>query len=445
MATLKDTSALASLNEQDYLNKLYEDKSQKQNQTLTEGYNATTGALEGAQGSIQQQTAQNIQRTDVEANKATERYQQEQIPKLSEGASAQTALSSGNQQQKNITELQQREAAAQAEIERQRKLEGEQFEAAIKQAQANNDMERAQALYEAAKAEDAQWLTLKQNAATLMAGKGDNSIMDALTAGTAIPENASGMGTTWDSVLKYEDDINAIYDAQAQAELAGLESAYLESMSDIDAKQKKQQEKTDEALTDAYVNSMRSARNEAETSTAYGRASGTAAQARLARDNELRQELTDLRAAQMDADANYGMEEVDAVRNFREQIAKAEQDREKARVDELYKAAEGEEQNNLTVQQLAANQAAAQGNYELLGAMYGLTTDQVDRLMNRGKYAPVVYYDDSGYGGTPKAQPKKYVGYGNTTVYDYSDGKSSNPGAPTTLSLQQWANRYQYK
>jgi hypothetical protein len=114
-------------------------------------------------------------------------------------------------------------------------------------------------------------------------------------------------------------------------------------------------------------------------------------------------------------------------------------------VDELYKAAEGEEQNNLTVQQLAANQAAAQGNYELLGAMYGLTADQVDRLMNRGKYAPVVYYDDSGYGGTPKAQPKKYVGYGNTTVYDYSDGKSSNPGAPTTLSLQQWANRYQYK
>ena len=58
MATLKDTSALASLNEQDYLNKLYEDKNQKQNHTLTEGYNAVTGSLEGAQDSIQQQTAQ---------------------------------------------------------------------------------------------------------------------------------------------------------------------------------------------------------------------------------------------------------------------------------------------------------------------------------------------------------------------------------------------------
>lgn len=403
MATLKDTSALSSLNEQDYLNKLYEDKSQKQNQTLTQGYNATTGALEGAQGSIQQQTAQNIQRTEVEANKAAERYQQEQIPKLSEGASAQAALSTGNQQQKNITELQQREAAAQAEIERQRKLEGEQFAAAIKQAQENNDMERANALYEAAKAEDAQWLSLKQNAATLMAGKGDNSIMEALLAGTAVPENASGLGETWDSVLKYEDDINAIYDAQAQAELAGLESAYLESMSDIEAKHKKQEEKTDKALTDAYVNAMRSARNEAETSTAYGRGSGTAAQARLARDNELRQELTDLRTAQADASAELGMQGVDAMRDYQDKIAKAEQDREKARVDELFKAAEGEEQNNLTVQQLAANQAAAQGNYELLGAMYGLTADQVDRLMNRGKYAPVYDDEEEYYGPAPRS------------------------------------------
>lgn len=417
MATLKDTSALSSLNEQDYLNKLYEDKSQKQNTTLNEGYNAFTGSLDGAQDSIQQQTAQNIQRTNVEADKATERYQQEQIPKLSQGASAQAALSSGNQQQKNITELQQREAAAQAEIERQRKLEGEQFAAAIKQAQANNDMEKAQALYDAAKAEDSQWLTMKQNAATLMSGQGDNSIMDALLNGTAVPENASGMGSTWDSVLKYEDDINAIYDAQAQAELAGLESAYLENVSNIDAEQKKQQEKTDKSLTETYVDAMRSARNEAETSTAYGRGSGTAAQARLARDNELRQELTDLRSAQADADANFGMQEVDSMRSYRDQIAKAEQDREKARVDELFAAAEQEEQKNLSVQELAARQAAANGDYELLGAMYGLTADQVDRLMGRGKYAPV-YYEEPVYGKPPKGKDKPIRIHDYNAIYN---------------------------
>lgn len=409
MATLKDTSALSSLNEQDYLNKLYEDKSQKQNQTLNEGYNSVTGSLEGAQDSIQQQTAQNIQRTEVEANKAAERYQQEQVPKLSEGASAQSALSMGNQQQKNVNELQQREAAAREEIERQRKLEGEQFAAAIKQAQANNDMERAQALYDAAKAEDSQWLSLKQNAATLMSGKGDNSIMEALLGGTAVPENASGLGSTWDSVLKYEDDINAIYDAQAQAELAGLESAYLENVSDIEAQQKKQEEKTDKALTQTYVDALRSARNEAETSTAYGRGSGTAAQARLARDNELRQELTDLRSAQADAGAELGLQGVEAMRGYRDQIAKAEQDREKARVDALYGAAEQEEQNNLSVQELAAQQAAVNGDYELLGAMYGLTADQVDRLMGRGAYAPVYYEEPVYYQPKPKTPSAEEV------------------------------------
>jgi hypothetical protein len=249
------------------------------------------------------------------------------------------------------------------------------------------------------------------------------------------------MGSTWDSVLKYEDDINAIYDAQTQAELAGLESAYLENVSNIDAEQKKRQEKTDEALTDTYVNALRSARNEAETSTAYGRSSGTAAQARLARDNELRQELTDLRSAQADADANFGMEEVDAMRSYRDQIAKAEQEREKERVDALYTAAEQEEQNNLSVQELAAQQAAAKGDYELLGAMYGLTADQVDRLMRRGKYAPKQTSSGVGGGGSPRV----YTGYGNTTVYDYSDGKSSNPGAPSVPSLLQWADRHQYK
>lgn len=389
MATLKDTGALSTLNEQDYLNKLYDDKSQQQKQTLTGYSDANMEALGGAQQTIQQQTAENIARTNVEADKATERYQQEQIPKVSQGASTQAALSSGNQRQKNVTELDERRASAEAEIERQRKLEGEQFAAAIKQAQANNDMERAKALYEAAKAEDAQWMSMKQNAATIMAGRGDNSIMDQLAGGSAVPENASGQGQTWDSVRRYEDDINAIYDAQEQAEQAKLEKAYLENMSDIEAKQRKRQEQTDDALDEAYVNALKGMRNETETATAYGRSSGTAAQGRLARENELRQDLTDLRGVQAEADALYGMEAVEAGRAYREQLAGTEQNTEKARIDALIAAAEQEEANNLENQQILAQQALKSGNYEILGKLYGLTPDQIDRLMNRGKYAPV--------------------------------------------------------
>jgi hypothetical protein len=391
MATLKDTSALSSLNEQDYLNKLYDDKTQQQTQTLTGNYDANAGALEGAQQSIQQQTAENITRTNVEADKATERYQQEQLPKLSEGASAQAALSSGNQRQKNVTELEDRRAAAEAEIERQRQLEGEQFAAAIRQAQANNDMERANALYEAAKSEDAQWLALKQNAATLMNQKGDASVMEELMAGTAVPENAIGQGETWDSVRRYEDDINAIYDAQAQAEQAKLESAYLENASNIEAERRKQREQTDEALTDAYVDAMRGMRNENETSNAYGRASGVGAQGRLARENELRQELTDLRGVQAEADAGYNMQGVESGRTYREQLAGTEQNTEKARIDALIGAAEQEEANLLATQQLAAQEAQRKGDLSILGAMYGLNEEQMKKLLGQGGgyYAPV--------------------------------------------------------
>ena len=55
-----------------------------------------------------------------------------------------------NQQKKNVTTMKTVQSEADAEIERQRKLLGEQYAAAIKKAQADNDMLRAQQLYEAA-------------------------------------------------------------------------------------------------------------------------------------------------------------------------------------------------------------------------------------------------------------------------------------------------------
>lgn len=388
MATLKDTGALSSLNEQDYLNKLYDTKGSAQSQTLQNNNIANTGVLDAEKQTVQQQTAENLQRTEVEAQKAQQLYQQEQIPKVSAGAGAQAALTQSNQRKKNVTELQEKEAQADAEIERQRQIQGQQYAAAIKQAQADNDMQRAQALYDAAKAEDEQWLALKQNAGALMAKKGDNSINEALLGGTAIPENASGQGETWDSVLKYQDQINSIYDNKSAAENEKLAAEYYESASDLEKKRQDAIRERDEKLTDSYVDALRAARNSAETSTAYGRGSGTAAQERLARDAALQQQLTDIRGVSAEADAGYGMEGYDIAKAYRDSIAKAENQREKERIDALYAAAENEEQNNLEVQQNIGQQLAAKGDYSVLAQMYGLTNDQLDRLMGRGKYAP---------------------------------------------------------
>ena len=399
MATLKDTAALGSLNEQDYLNKLYDTKGSTQSQTLQSNDIANTGVLDTEKQTVQQQTAENLQRTEVEAQKAQQQYQQEQIPKVSAGASAQAALTQSNQKKKNVNELQDKEAQADAEIERQRQIQGQQYAAAIKQAQAENDMQRAQAIYDAAKAEDEQWLALKQNAGSLMAQKGDTSINDALLGGTAVPENASSQGETWDSVLKYQDQINKIYDNKAIAENEKLAADYYESASDLEKKRQDAIRERDEKLTDSYVDALRAARNSAETSTAYGRGSGTAAQERLARDAALQQQLTDIRGVAAEADAGYGMEGYDIGKAYRESVAKAESQREKERVDALYAAAEAEEQNNLEVQQNIAQQMAKNGDYSLLAKLYGLTDDQLDRLMGRGKYAPV-----KDYSGTPSNQ-----------------------------------------
>lgn len=44
---------------------------------------------------------------------------------------------------------------------------------------------------------------------------------------------------------------------------------------------------------------------------------------------------------------------------------------------------------------------AKNNDYSVLGKLYGLNQDQIDRLQGTGAYAPVVYYggDDGGSGG----------------------------------------------
>ena len=381
MATLKDTAALSSLNEQEYLNKLYDNKGNTQNQTLQSNDIANTGVLNAEKQTIQQQTAENLNRTEVEAQKAQQMYQQEQIPKVSAGASAQAALMQSNQRKKNVNELQEKEAQADAEIERQRQIQGQQYAAAIKQAQAENDMQRAQALYEAAKAEDEQWLALKQKAGTLMAKKGDKSINEALLAGTAIPENAIGLGETWDSVLKYQDQINSIYDSKAIAENEVLASQFAGNQSDLEKKRQDAIRERDEKLTESYVDALKAARNSAETGSAYGKGSGAEALEQLNRDMGLQQQLTDIRGVTAEADAKYGMEGYDLGKAYRESVAKAESQREKERVDALFAAAEAEEQKNLELQQNIGEQMAKKGDYSVLAKMYGLTDAQLAKLM----------------------------------------------------------------
>lgn len=385
MAGLKDTAATSALNEEQYINKLYDARGEKQQGVLGQNYRENTGVLDEEKQNVQNQTTENLQRTNVEADKMASSYQGANAPRISAGAADQAGLSQWNQRAADTTALQNRQKAADAEIERQRQILGSQYAAAIQQAQAENDMQRAQQLYDAAKNEEAQLLELRKQAAQLMAGKGDTSILDALANGE-MPK-ADTQGETWAEVLKNEAAINGIYDNQAAAENARMLAEYQKKLSDLEAQRQQQAENTDRSLTQAYVDALQRQKGYADSQVAYGQGSGVNAQARLSQNLGLQQRLTDLRGVQMGADAAAGMNGYAAGQEYRSAMADANAERELARVKALYGAAENEEKTLVDTQKFLGEQYAKKGDYSILGKLYGLTQDQIDRLNGVGRYA----------------------------------------------------------
>ena len=393
MASIQNTSAMKALNEKDYINKLYDSNSEVQNQLLKENYTDNSGLLDTEHKKVQTQGAEHVNRTQVEANKMQDVYDG---PKLSPGASQQEALLRGNAQRQNVTELQQRQNEATMEIERQRQLLANQYAAAIKQAQADNDMQRAQQLYNAAKAEEEQLLNLQMQAAGLLASVGDTSLQERLMAGKT--PTASFKGKTWSQVLKNEKSLNEIYDKQLEAERLGLQMEHEESMSDLNAKRQKQAAMSDEELTQAYVDALQKAKNYAEVQTSYGQGSGTASAARIARDTELQKTLTDLRGGHMEKDLSLGMEGFDLGKAYRQAVADKTASINQKRAEALYDAADKEEQKLVNLQMQMGQILADQGDYSMLGKLYGLTPAQIALLEGPEE----VYFEDDGASYGPR-------------------------------------------
>lgn len=414
MATLKDTSALSALNEKDYINKLYDSNEQTVKNLLKENYTQNTGTLDNEKQSVQQQTDTNVQRTNVEAKQAQNAYTG---TRLSTGASAQEALSRGNAKQANVTSLNQKQAEADAEIERQRQLLGSQYAAAIQKAQADNDMERAQQLYDAAKAEEEQLISLRTSAASLMAEHGDTSIRDALLNGEMPTPDYTG--ETWESVLKNEADLNKIYDNQLQSELLALQMENEEAISDLQAKQAQERAATDSSLTKALVDALKNAKNYAEVQTAYGQGSGTAGAARVAQDTELQKELTRLRGVQIGKDASYGMNIFDLLKSYRNQTAGQTQDVNAQRAQALLEAAEGEEEKLYNTQLTIGQELAEkEGDYSVLGPLYGLTEEQIAALMPSG--------GDGGGSNSSGGSSGYYKGWSNKALQNMANAGIAN-------------------
>jgi hypothetical protein len=383
MASIKTTSATSALNEDKYINKLYDTMVEKQKSQLTENQNAATGDLDALNQSVQQQVDTINDRTNVEAQKVQQNYNP---PKVSPSAQQQISLAMDNQKKKNLTSTQTVQNEADAEIERQRKLIGQQYAAAIQKAQAENDMIRAQQLYEAAKKEEEQLNALKLEAGKSLSAVGDNSITNAMLAGETATRDTTS--ETWDDVLKNEESLNKIYDSAMESARLDAQMAKNEALSEIEAAQAADMSATDKNLTQAYVNALKSNKNYNEVQNAYGLGSGNMAQQQLARALGMTEDLTNLRNVYAANTANRGQKQFAVGENYRDAIAGAMADTEKNRAAALLDAAEAEEQNLIAMQKSLGSTLAAQKDYSVLGKLYGLTQDQIDRLQGTGAYAP---------------------------------------------------------
>lgn len=153
------------------LKQMYDSNLASQKAALQSDYDAAVADLNAQKAANQQQAQNNIRLTKTEADRsavnAAEYYE---AAGLSSGAKAQARVAQDNQLLADLTAIRAAQQQGDINIERQRSLLGQQFAAAIRQAQANNDMAKAQALYEQAKEAEANLLA-QQNGDSLLASE----------------------------------------------------------------------------------------------------------------------------------------------------------------------------------------------------------------------------------------------------------------------------------
>lgn len=153
------------------LKQMYDSNLASQKAALQSDYDAAVADLNAQKAANQQQAQNNVRLTKTEADRsavnAAEYYE---AAGLSSGAKAQARVAQDNQLLADLTAIRAAQQQGDINIERQRGLLGQQFAAAIREAQANNDMARAQALYEQAKEAEANLLA-QQNGDSLLASE----------------------------------------------------------------------------------------------------------------------------------------------------------------------------------------------------------------------------------------------------------------------------------
>lgn len=254
------------------------------------------------------------------------------------------------------------------------------------------------------------------------------------------PAGTAG-GSWYDNLTNKPKDaayINKMYDGSLESQKQTLASGYENNVSNIDASMEKQQKATDANLNRTYVESAKAAKNYGEVQNAYGLTSGAMAQARLAQDNQLQADLTALRAAQTDSDAQFERQRNLLAKEYSAAIAKAQADNDYQRAQALYNAAKADEDQLMQMQKEAGNLMAGVGDYSILAKLYGLTDEQLALLKAKHGGGGGGSYRRSGgsSGGTDAGLTAEEL-----LALMYGDDKSANSPGPLTGYLYENARK----
>lgn len=188
-----------------------------------------------------------------------------------------------------------------------------------------------------------------------------------------------------------EELLKQMYDNNLASQKAGLESDYKAALSDLDAQKEANRKNMEHNVRLTKTEADRSAVNNAEYYNAAGLSTGARAQARLASENQLLADLTAIRAAQQDADANVERQRGLMSQQYAAAIREAQANNDMAKAQALYEAAKEQEarmwqeQQNANAaarsqQEAAAKIMAESGDFTLLAQLYGLTPEQTKAL-----------------------------------------------------------------
>ena len=182
-----------------------------------------------------------------------------------------------------------------------------------------------------------------------------------------------------------EDLIRKQYAAALEGEKEKLKSEYDTSISNLDNQQKLNQEATTKNIAATRADADKAAVARAEYEAASGLSSGARAQARIAADNQLAANITALRAAQQMSDEEAQRTRDILGQQYASAIKQAQSNNDEALAKALYDDAKKTEETLRDNQLAAAKLFADQGDYTLLGQLYGLSPSQIDSL-NGVKY-----------------------------------------------------------